>query len=120
MWFEDELKIKVVGELRGGMSDTKGRSKCGSCQRRGGLFSCDYPKCSRKYHVSCAIKLGVIYNYEQMNLDYCTKDDPEGKNIFCNEHRNRMLAERKRKEQEKERQKSRKASCSRRRPKLKT
>ena len=37
------------------------------------------------------MKLGVIYNYEQMNEDYMTMDDPEQKNVFCNVHRRHML-----------------------------
>ena len=39
----------------------------------------------------CAVKLGTIYSYDLMNVDYLTLDDPEGKNIYCNIHRKRML-----------------------------
>ena len=46
------------------------------------------------------MKLGIIYSYEKMNEDYCTEDDPEGKNVYCKEHRRKMLAAIRRKKQE--------------------
>ena len=72
MWFEDEEKEHVVGRLSGGMNDTKSKKKCSYCSIGGGLFSCDHYKCTRKYHVRCAVKLGIIYSYDQMNKDYST------------------------------------------------
>ena len=89
IWFNDSNKDKVTGDMDKYRS--RQRQRCSSCRLEGGLFSCDQPGCSKKYHVRCAAKLGVIYSYDLMNEDYKTLSDPEGKNIYCNYHRRQML-----------------------------
>ena len=89
IWFIDEEKERVTGQLKN--SPKSKRFKCSHCNKAGGLFNCDAYKCNRKYHVRCAVKIGTIYSYEQMNEDYKTEDDPEGKNVYCNQHRLNML-----------------------------
>lgn len=79
----------VTGCLR--VAPTNKRQKCSQCQEPGGLFKCDFKRCEKKFHVRCAMSIGVIYNYLQMTEDYRTDGDLEGKNVFCLTHKQKML-----------------------------
>ena len=57
---------------------------CSICkENEGSCIDCDYNKCSRKFHVRCAINDGLILSNEDMKELRLDKWDCK---VFCSKH----------------------------------
>lgn len=83
IWFADELKTKIGGQL----SKLRKQLRCGSCLKiKGSCIQCDFKDCKKSWHVRCAVKKGVIGEWEQMQAELGDPADDMLTPLFCKEH----------------------------------
>ena len=64
VYFTDDLKTTIKGQL----NKKRFEIKCNSCHKtgKGACIQCDYKNCHLSYHVRCAVRMGMIKEWEKM------------------------------------------------------
>lgn len=90
IWFIDEFKNQIAGQV----SQFKQELKCLKCVNKGSKASygakiqCDFKCCTKSYHVRCAIKLGLIRTWDEMDERSGSPPDSQWSflPVFCLQH----------------------------------
>lgn len=82
IWFNED------GESVGGQVNVKRFGlHCGKCRsNKGSCVQCDFLNCHRSWHVRCAVSLGLIKPWEEMQAELGNPVDDSLTPIFCKEH----------------------------------
>lgn len=84
IYFIDETKTKVEGVLDKKRFDLV----CNMCRKsgKGCCIQCDYKLCTMSYHVRCAVRRGIIKEWEQIEEAFEDKGDDWYIPLFCEKH----------------------------------
>ena len=84
VWFLDSNTLEIDGDI----ALPRFNNTCYVCRSKkntGSCISCDYKDCQLNFHVRCAIKKGLIKNYDEM-IQQKHHEDDEDCFIFCDKH----------------------------------
>ncbi|CDW76823.1 phd zinc finger-containing protein [Stylonychia lemnae] len=83
IYFTDAKKNKVEGVL----NKQRFELNCQKCHKKGKgtCIQCDYKNCSRSYHVRCAVRRGLIQEWEKME-DKAGEAQDNFIPVFCEDH----------------------------------
>jgi hypothetical protein len=62
--------------------------KCEYCVEWGACIQCDNSRCSKSFHVRCAINNGLIRGFEEMEY---SKNDENLVYVYCENHTKSMI-----------------------------
>ena len=84
VYFKDNRsKVAIVGEIE----QWRFKKECSVCNvMYGACITCDYEGCDTSFHVRCASKIGLIYDFEEME-EYAHEKEIDFLPVFCQDHR---------------------------------
>ena len=84
IYYTDDLRSNVAGVLNEKRFDLH----CHYCRKtgKGACIQCDYKCCHRSYHVRCAVRRGMIKEWNEMEEKLEVKDDDKYMPLFCEKH----------------------------------
>lgn len=80
IWFTNDFKNQVGGKVAPWRYDLN----CTRCkQKDGACIQCDFRTCGKSYHVRCAIKSGMIKEWDTMQEQLGNPADDQSTPVFC-------------------------------------
>lgn len=84
IYFTDDSKTKIAGVL----NKKRFELHCHQCRKtgKGACIQCDYKTCGVSYHVRCAVRRGIIKEWEEMEDLVKNSNDEWYIPVFCTKH----------------------------------
>ncbi|KEJ82736.1 Protein Jade-3 [Oxytricha trifallax] len=84
IYFSDETKSAITGQV----NQKRFELQCNMCKvkGKGACIQCDYKNCHHSYHARCAVRRGVIQEWEEVKKTYNLQDETHYVPIFCEKH----------------------------------